>query len=221
MAGEQRMCQWPEGCDLPARPKADPSTPGKHPIYCFQFGHTPVNAKRLRNKLEGEDRSHGLPPGRAKRVNGIMVHASGAGEFRTDSPRLVALITGELDVNDLDDEELARGYPKDKNGRFTGRPPRMIPMALHQRIQKEFFARIEEKMRDALPDAVAMLAQLATSPAAEDKDKLKAIDMLMNRVMGKPPERVEISSGDKPFEMTMGRMRRAPAKEPEEADSGE
>lgn len=221
MAAKPKACEWPDGCDRPAKPKADPSSPGPSPKYCFKLGHTTVNATRLRRQQEGEDRSHGLAPGTHKNEDGLRKYASGGAGFTTDSPRLVQLISGELNVEDLDDEELARGYPKDRNGRFTGRPPRMIPLILHKQIQRVFFARIEEAMRKALPDAVAMLATVATNPTSEDRDRLKAIDMLLTRIMGKPPEKIQISTGEKPFEMTVGKMRRAkPAAppEPEEAE---
>lgn len=213
-----KMCAWPEGCDRPAKPKADPSTPGPSPMYCFKLGHTKVNATRLRRQQEGEDRSHGLAPGTAKNEDGLRKFANGGAGFTTDSPRLVQLMSGELNVEDLDDEELARGYPRDRNGNFGGRPPRMIPLILHRQIQKVFFARLEEQMRKALPDAVAMLATIATNPMSEDRDKLKAIDMVLTRIMGKPPEKVILSTGEKPFEMTVGKMRRAKPPEPKEAE---
>lgn len=213
MADEQRMCQWPDGCDRPAKPRT--STVGPFPIYCFKLGHTTVNANRLRRAQDSPPPSD-LPAGTARRTSpGVREFASGGATIHTDSPRMVALLKGELNVEDLDDEELARGYPRDRNGNFTGRPPRMIPLVLHRQIQKVFFARIEEAMRKALPDAVAMLATIATNPLSEDRDKLKAIDMVLTRIMGKPPEKVIVSSGERPFEMTVGKMRRAKPTTPE------
>lgn len=222
MAGQEPgQCQWPEGCDRPAKPRA--STGGPPTLYCWQDGHTSLKANRWRRSNEGTapEQANDLAPGTSRRVGGVKEFASGGIEVQSDSPRLAALLKGEMSVEDLDDEELARGYPRDRNGRFSGRPPKVVPLTMYRHMQKEFFKRIEDKMRTALPDAVDMLAALATSPMAEDKDKLKAIDMLLTRVMGKPPEKVEITTGDKPFEITMGKMRRKPKhQEPQEAEDG-
>lgn len=218
MTDEERMCQWPAGCDRPARPRT--AKVGPHPIYCFKLGHTTLNANRLRRSQDSPPPTD-MAPGTGRRSPGIREFASGGASIHTDSPRMVALLKGEINVEDLDDEELARGYPRDRNGNFGGRPPRMIPLVLHRQIQKVFFARLEEQMRKALPDAIAMLATIATNPLSEDRDKLKAIDMVMNRIMGKPPEKIEISGGDKPFEMTVGKMRRGKAAEPPEPKEAE
>lgn len=216
----QALCIWPEGCDRPARPRKTATGPA--PAYCFLEGHTPLKARRLKDAIEKPKQPRSERAPRTPSISGVKYHPSGNTEFSTQSDRVADLLSGKLDVEDLDDEELARGYPRNRNGGFSGRPPKVIPLVIHQRIQREFYARIEEKMRTALPDAVEMLAKVAVNPLTEDRDKLKAIDMLLNRLMGKPPERVEISSGEKPFEMTMGRMRRTRPQptEPEEAESG-
>lgn len=220
MAAKPKVCEWPDGCDRPAKPKADPSSPGPAPKYCFKLGHTTVNATRLR-RAQDTPPPNDLKPGTAVRTAGVREFASGGANIHTDSPRMVALLKGEMAVEDLDDEELARGYPRDRNGNFTGRPPRMIPLVLHRQIQKVFFQRLEEQMRKALPDAVAMLATIATNPLSEDRDKLKAIDMVLTRIMGKPPEKIELSTGEKPFEMTVGKMRRAKPQAPPEPKEAE
>lgn len=215
----QALCIWPEGCSRPARARA--AKTGTAPLYCYLEGHTPLKARRLKDEIEKPKQPHSERAPRTPSIGGVKYHPSGNTEFMTQSDRVADLLSGILDVEDLDDEELARGYPRNRNGTFSGRPPKVIPMVVHQRIQREFYKRIEEKMRTALPDAVEMLAKVAVNPLTEDRDKLKAIDMLLNRLMGKPPERVEISSGEKPFEMTMGRMRRtkpAQSAEPEEAE---
>jgi hypothetical protein len=193
-------------------------------LYCFLDGHTPLNARRLKDDIEKPREKRKPFEVRTPSVGGVKYHPSGGAAFATDSERIADLLSGVLSVEDMDDEELARGYPKNRNGTFAGRPPKVIPHAVHQRIQREFYKRMEEKMKVALPDALQALADIATQPNREDRDKLKAIDMILNRIMGKPLEKIEISSGEKPFEVTTGRMRRskpqAPASpEPEEADA--
>lgn len=181
-------------------------------MYCEVDGHNGLNASRLRRKLEIEaNGGPAIPYGTYERKNGVKVNSSGGAKFETNSPRLVALMTGELDVSELDDEELARGYPKGRKGDFAGRPPKMIPLILHKQIQKEFTERVESQMRVAIPLAIEKLAAIAVEPGRDDKDSLKAIDMLMNRIFGKPQERVQVTSGEQPFEVALGKMRRSPA----------
>lgn len=213
------LCIWPEGCDRPARPRT--AKTGTAPLYCYLEGHTPLKARRLKDDIENPRPPVSERPTRSPYKNGVKVHASGGAAFSTESDRLAMLLTGEMSVEDLDDDELARGYPKNRNGTFAGRPPKVIPLVIHQRMQREFYKRMEEKMKTALPDALQMLSDIATAPGREDRDRLKAIDMILNRIMGKPLEKLEVSSGDKPFEMTVGKMRRAKPTEPEEAEGGE
>lgn len=221
MAELRSSCTWPEGCERPVR---KPKGPGPATKYCYLDGHTPLKAKRFLDNLENPKPKRKPFEVRTPSIGGGKYHPSGGAAFSTQSERLADLLSGVLDVEDMDDEELARGYPRDRNGNFGGRPPKVIPLTVHQRIQREFYKRMEDKLKTALPDALEALAGIATSTQHEDRDKLKAIDMILNRIMGKPIERVQVSSGEKPFEMTMGKMRRAkPAEppEPEEADSGE
>lgn len=221
MAELRALCIWPEGCSRPARPRK--AATGTAPEYCYLEGHTPLKARRFKDELE---KPKPKPTGeRTPSIGGVKYHPSGNFEFSTQSDRVADLVSGVLSVEDMDDEELARGYPKNRNGTFAGRPPKVIPYVVHQQIQREFYKRMQETMKKSMPAALEQLAKIATDIHREDRDKLKAIDMILNRVMGKPIERVEISSGEKPFEVTMGRMRRSkpqpPTPEPEEADSAE
>jgi len=109
-----------------------------------------------------------------------------------------AVLMGTDDLSDWTDEELRYGRRLGKGGRFIGRPPKVVPKALHDELVRRTLASAQNLMRDNLEDAVEQLCIIARSPAVEAKDRLRAISMIMDRVMGKSPEKVEIS-GQSPW----------------------
>lgn len=97
-----------------------------------------------------------------------------------------------------DDEELVRGMRKDKTGIFRGRPPVLVPKALHDEMVRRQMSRAMELLQDNLCAAVEVLVSIATRPTAEDKDRIVAAKLIIDRVLGKTPERVQLNLGDPP-----------------------
>jgi hypothetical protein len=108
------------------------------------------------------------------------------------------LLTGQEDLSAWSDEELQRGQRKDRNGRWQGRKPRVVPKAVHDELVKRTLSKAQDLFRDNLVTAVEVLTDIVTDDSVEPKDKLRAIAMITDRVMGKAPERVELS-GDTPW----------------------
>lgn len=106
------------------------------------------------------------------------------------------------DLSDWDDEELREGRRKDKHGGWIGRAPTIVPKALHDELVRRTLLNANELMRDNLEDAVRELVHIATSEACEAKDRLRAISMILDRVMGKAADKVEIS-GTVPWLMAL------------------
>lgn len=104
------------------------------------------------------------------------------------------IMTGVEDLSEWDEEELRRGQRRNKNGRFVGRAPRVVPKAVHDELVRRTLSKAHELFRDNLVQAVQVLTELVTDPSVEAKDKLRAIQMITDRAMGKNPERVEISA---------------------------
>jgi hypothetical protein len=102
------------------------------------------------------------------------------------------LIEAPETIHDWDDEELERGQRKAKDGTFRGRPPTIIPTECHNELTRRVFERANRLMRSNLEAAVEQLTRIAQSDFADDNAKLKAIDMMMNRVLGKVPEKVDL-----------------------------
>ena len=121
-------------------------------------------------------------------------------------PRVQALLEGTLSVEELDDEELARGYPRAEDGSFRGRPA-VIPTIVHQRIQRELFARAGERLRANLLDATESMTKIAVDPEVDPNVRIRAAQWVVERIMGKTPD-VAVSMDEKRYERLLDRMDR-------------
>jgi len=104
-----------------------------------------------------------------------------------------ALLRGELDVSAWTDEELIRGQRRDKNGRWTGRPPAVVPAVVHQELTRRRMSQAFDLLRDNVVRATEVLVEIATDAEADTAVRVKAASIILDRVMGKAPERVELS----------------------------
>ena len=110
--------------------------------------------------------------------------------------RYALLLSGELSVDDLDDEELARGQLKDKNGRFQGRAPKVVPQQLVSAMRNELVKRAQNNLRQALlKSGIKTLTQLAEN-AVDESVRLRAAQAIIERTMGKVPDKVQIAAED-------------------------
>ena len=104
--------------------------------------------------------------------------------------RYAMLLDGRLSVEDLDDEELARCQLKDKNGKFTGRPPKVLPAELVRRMKQEYFKRGDEIFERGYAEAVTRLLKMSADPRVDDMVRYKALTYIIERVRGKTPDKV-------------------------------
>lgn len=123
-------------------------------------------------------------------------------EVQQRMTRYQQFISGLLKVEDLDDEELARGQFRDRNGDFSGNPPKQIPREMHDQFVTELFERADVRLKEGLVACVDTMVEVATSPVYEAKDRLKAAQWVFERVRGKAPE-VHVHTQDKPWEHVM------------------
>jgi hypothetical protein len=108
------------------------------------------------------------------------------------------LLDGEEELNDWTMEELLRGRRMDKNGTWRGSPPKVVPMAVHQELTRRTLEEAAELLRESLVPGLEALRNIMLDPDTKAADRIKAIDMVMNRVMGKEPTKVEVTS-DSPW----------------------
>lgn len=111
--------------------------------------------------------------------------------------------TGKLPIEELDDEELARGQVRREDGTWTNF--RNIPASIFQQAQKELFARADMRLRENLVDVVEVVTDIAKGSAYEPEVRLRAATWVFERVRGKNPD-VVIHTQDKPFEVMMTDM---------------
>lgn len=102
-----------------------------------------------------------------------------------------------LPVEDLDIEELSKGRLKDKNGNFSGRPPKFLPRQLIDAMRKEHYKRVNSVLEESLSDMVKVMRSIATDRKADDATRLKAAIYVFERFMGKIPDRVNVSAESK------------------------
>lgn len=101
------------------------------------------------------------------------------------------ILCGDDDLSTWDDEELKAGRRKDKNGRFSGRPPVVIPKVLHDEMVRRTLSKVEELMRENLYACVETITEIAQDTTVDAKDRIAAAKIVIDRVMGKDPIRIE------------------------------
>jgi len=102
-------------------------------------------------------------------------------------------------VDGLDEEELARGQLKDKNGKFQGRPPTVVPREFLLACQREMKRRFDELFQsDVIPIAKEYL-KMAQSKDLKPETKAKMLQYAMERVFGGIPKDVTIRQ-EQPWE---------------------
>lgn len=169
---------------------------------CTAVRVKPENSKNWKKEWEGK-------PCRAKAMNhsGLCSNHGGAlnpldrKEIDWElAPREVKWHYGKLPIDELDDEELARGQLRRDDGTFT--EARFVPTQMHDAMVKRLFERADQRMREGLMDMVDTMIQIATSPVSEDADRLRAAEFVFKWLRGNQPVKVEIGM-DKPFEQVM------------------
>ena len=107
----------------------------------------------------------------------------------------LAILNGDEDLTHWDEEELRRGRRRDKNGRWVGRDPIVVPKAIHNELVRRTLSEGNLRMNDNLYDAVDLLGTVVRDPAADYRDRITAAKIIVDRVMGKTPERIDVSVG--------------------------
>ncbi len=113
-----------------------------------------------------------------------------------------AILAGEMDLATWSDEELLRGMRKDKNGRWSGRPPVVVPKAIHNELVHRKMMQAHELLRDNLCEAINVLVTIAKDKRTDAAVRVKAANTIIERVLGKVPERVHLAQDEQPAFVT-------------------
>ncbi|UVF61333.1 hypothetical protein SEA_SPARCETUS_4 [Microbacterium phage Sparcetus] len=112
---------------------------------------------------------------------------------RVEITRLDKLISGELTVEDLDDEEIQRMQLRNNQGDFRGRAPLYIPRELAMAFRQEHFRRFSREMQEMTPIAIKAIKELATSRhlMPGDATRLRAAELILERNFGKVTQSID------------------------------
>ena len=106
---------------------------------------------------------------------------------------------GYISVDDLDDEELRRGQCRRADGDFPQRT-KQIPRQIYDKMVNRLFERAQEMFRQNLFTAVETLGTIVEGDAYEPADRIKAANIIIDRVLGKSVEKVDLTVEQKPYE---------------------
>jgi hypothetical protein len=99
--------------------------------------------------------------------------------------RNARVLNGQDDLSDWTDEELIRGQKKAKNGRWSGRRPVVVPLALHQELNNRRLNKAKEILSGSIVRAAEVLREVMDDPYAENRDKLKAAELVFKTITGR------------------------------------
>ena len=105
----------------------------------------------------------------------------------------MSILDGSMDLTAWSDEELMRGQRRSKRGTWEGRPPRLVPKAIHDELVRRKMSKAHDILRDSIVRAAEVLREILDDKNADAAVRLKAAGMLLDRGLGKATERVEIS----------------------------
>jgi len=117
-----------------------------------------------------------------------------------------AHLTMQEFVEGLSSEELANGRLKDHRGMFSGQAPQWVPREFHQACIRELLSRGATLYRENYVEAIKTMTSIANDKRVKPGDRIKAAQFVIERLEGKVPERLEITT-DAPWQAAMNRSR--------------
>lgn len=126
------------------------------------------------------------------------------------------IIAGEEDLQLWDLEELLEGRKRGKDGHFRGRKPVFVPKAVHDELMRRTLTDVNEIIRSAAIPAAERLKKMVEEELAVhfddegrmyqeglDGTQLRAVQEVLNRVLGKVKDNVEITATIRPWEQAI------------------
>lgn len=113
------------------------------------------------------------------------------------------VLIGRDDVSTWDNEELRRGRRRDKNGGWAGKDPIIVAKAVHDELVQRTLSEANKLLTENLTKALEILVNIMQDEDVDAKERLTAIRMITDRAMGKEPQRLEVDTGDKPWQVAI------------------
>ena len=100
---------------------------------------------------------------------------------------------GLLKIEDMDDKELEKGKWRNSAGTFKGvGTPKMLPRKFADELQAERIRRWNKKVQEDLEPMRQVLREIALNPRASADARHKSAVYLIERSVGKVPEKSEV-----------------------------
>lgn len=115
--------------------------------------------------------------------------------------RWAMLLDGTLRYEDLSDKEVEKMRVRNADGTFGGKG-RAMPSHIAQGFHNERVRRAEARLKKGLPAAMQAMENILKDPEAKDADKIKLIQIYLDRNLGKTPETIRIE-GESPFDLML------------------
>jgi hypothetical protein len=115
-----------------------------------------------------------------------------------------AVLVGADDLSEWDEEELRRGRRRTPAGRkgagtFIGPDPVVVPKAVHDEMRRRTLREAQSILTDSLLPGLQYLRGMIEDDTIDPAVKLRAVAMIMDRVLGKTPEKVELTAEVPPW----------------------
>jgi hypothetical protein len=105
------------------------------------------------------------------------------------SANTAAVISGTDDLTGWSDEELLKGQRRSKRGTWEGKPPTVVPMAVHRELIRRRVFECEAIIRESCVHAARYLDGIVRGVEEPKVGRQRAAEVMLERFLGKPTER--------------------------------
>lgn len=120
----------------------------------------------------------------------------------TKGPRTVMerYMAGELKVSEMSDKEIKKGWFENEGGGFKGGRPKNVPRKFFEELRAESIRRWNDQLADDLNPSLEALRSIRDNPRASADARHKSAIYLIERVVGKVPDKNEVKIEVAPWE---------------------
>lgn len=162
--------------------------------------------QRKANYVGGRPKDESTLSNKPSQIRNRLRRTMARPEGRRDDGRLKRDVEAlyQKPMEDWDFEELARGRPRDRRGKFAGPMPIWCTPLVQQEAKKRLFDATFGDLASHAQDAIKAIAALITSNEVDDKGRpivdartrLAASQFVLENIIGKPKAIVEVQATD-------------------------